>query len=122
MAILRIAAQAAEDIAALLAHTDDRFGQLARLRYETLIVTALRDIAREPERMGSIARPELGPDIRSYHLRHSRERARTEDGAVRRPRHLLLYRHAAADVVGIGRVLHDAMELERHRPTEFGDG
>jgi toxin ParE1/3/4 len=65
--------------------------------------------------------PELGPDVRSYHLRHSRDRARTEHGIVLRPRHFLLYRIARADLVGVGRVLHDAMEVERHLPKGFGD-
>jgi toxin ParE1/3/4 len=40
---------------------------------------------------------------------------------VFRPRHLLVYRHVRADLVGVGRILHDAMEVERHLPKEFGD-
>ena len=68
-----------------------------------------------------MARPELGPAIRSYHLRHSRDRAGASEGAVRTLRHLLLYRTVTSGVVGVGRVLHDAMELERHLPPGFGD-
>lgn len=121
MAAYRLSAAAQEDIIELLACTDANFGEVARLRYERLLITALLDIATNPERLGSVDRPELGENIRSYHLRHSRERARTKQGIVQRPRHLLLYRFVRTDLVGIGRVLHDAMELERHLPSDFGD-
>ncbi|MFT3663769.1 hypothetical protein [Piscinibacter sp.] len=76
-----------------------------------LSAAALRDIAAQPERPGSIDRPELGAGVRSWHLRLSRERAAS--GPVRRPRHFLVYRVEPGLVV-IGRVLHDAMELARH--------
>jgi toxin ParE1/3/4 len=121
MAFYRLARAAEADIIDLLAWTEQNLGGIARLRYEHLLVTAFRDIAGEPERINSIARPELGENVRSYHLRHSRERARTEQGLVVRPRHLVLYRFARADLIGIGRVLHDAMEIEQHLPHEFGD-
>lgn len=105
----------------MFAWTENRFGPVARRRYQSLLVTALRDIASDPERPGSTARPELGPAVRSYHLRHSRKRANAPEGIVRTPRHLLLYRTVTSGVVGVGRVLHDAMELERHLPPDFGD-
>jgi toxin ParE1/3/4 len=59
--------------------------------------------------------------VRSYHLRHSRDRAHTAEGWVRQPRHLLLYRVMGPDRIGIGRVLHDRMEIEAHLPGQFGD-
>jgi toxin ParE1/3/4 len=117
----RLSAAAEEDIIQLLAYTQDRFGELARRRYEALLVSGLKDVASDPERPGSVARPELGPAVRSYHLRHSRGRARTPDGPVRQPRHFLLYRVARPDLIGVGRVLHDAMEVERHLPAQYGD-
>ncbi|MCO5119752.1 MAG: type II toxin-antitoxin system RelE/ParE family toxin [Burkholderiaceae bacterium] len=121
MADYRPSAAARADIIEILEWTDTHFGELARLRYERLLVVALRELAAEPERTGSMARPELGANVRSYHLRHSRDRARHESGIVRQPRHLLLYRFARADLIGIGRVLHDTMEIERHLPAEYGD-
>lgn len=120
VAVFRLAASAESDIAELLAYTAANFGEIARVRYEWLLIAALRDIADDPMRIGSIARAELGDNVRSYHLRHSRDRARTDHGIVQRPRHLLLY-HAAPDVIGVGRVLHDVMELERHLPASYGD-
>ena len=120
-AVYHLGRAAEADIVDVLAYTEVNFGELARFRYERLVLTALSDIASEPKRIGSLARPELGENVRSYHLRHSRERARTKHGIVMRPRHLLLYRVSRADLIGIGRVLHDAMEIGRHLPTDFGD-
>lgn len=110
---LRLSAAAQSDIVDLLAWSEEQFGESARLRYEALIVAALRDIAEQPDRPGSIDRPELGAGIRSWHLRSSRDRARTDLGVVRRPRHFVIYR-VESGVPVVGRVLHDAMELVRH--------
>ena len=121
MAHYRLSDAARTDIINVLAWTHEHFGEQARLRYERLLVTALRDIASEPDRIGSISRSELGEHVRSYHLRHSRNQARHESGLVRRPRHFLLYRFAQPDLIGVGRLLHDAMEIERHLPADYGD-
>ncbi|CAN7476273.1 type II toxin-antitoxin system RelE/ParE family toxin [Rhizobium sp. LjRoot254] len=117
----RLSDTARADMVDILTRTHERFGAMARKRYERLIITALRDVAADPRRIGTIDRPELGKNVRSYHLRHSRERAGLESGMVRQPRHLLLYRITGPDIIGIGRVLHDAMELERHLPGRYGD-
>ena len=109
----RLSATAQADILDILSWSQAQFGEVARRRYETLIVAALRDIATQPDRPGSIERPEFGTAVRSWHLRLSREHARTEIGVVRHPRHFLIYR-LQSDAIVIGRVLHDAMELARH--------
>jgi toxin ParE1/3/4 len=114
MAVYRLTEAAEADIVDILAWSETEFGSAARIRYERLIVTALVDVATDPGRPGSLVRPELGPDVRSWHLRGSRERARGPNGPVQRPRHFLIYRPLTAGRVAIGRVLHDAMELERH--------
>jgi len=122
MAVYRLTDAAEADIIDILAWSETQFGKAARTRYERLIVTALLDIAGEPARPGSLARPELGADVRSWHLRGSRERARGPDGVVQRPRHFLVYRFIDPALIVIGRVLHDAMELERHlRDPEIWD-
>ncbi|NLC37170.1 MAG: type II toxin-antitoxin system RelE/ParE family toxin [Alcaligenaceae bacterium] len=109
----RLTASAQADLIDIFAWTHENFGEQARLRYEALVVTALRDIAAAPERVGSIERPELGEGVRSWHLHLSRDRGRTASGIVRRPRHFLIYRQES-DVVAIGRALYDGMELSRH--------
>jgi toxin ParE1/3/4 len=121
MPLYRLSTPALQDIVDILAYTEEQFGQAARERYEVLVFTALTDIGADPERLGSRARPELGDGVRVYHLRHSRTRAGTRPGTVRAPRHFVVYRHKVPDAVGVGRILHDAMDLERHRPEEFGD-
>ena len=109
----RLSEAAQGDILDILAWTHVQFGEAARLRYENLIVAALRDVAGHPSRPGSLPRPELGAGVRSWHLRLSREHRETGAGFVRRPRHFLVYRSEPGLVV-VGRVLHDAMELARH--------
>ncbi|NDL66075.1 type II toxin-antitoxin system RelE/ParE family toxin [Acerihabitans arboris] len=110
----RLSAAAESDIVSILQWTHTQFGEVARRRYQCLLVTALRDIASDPARPGSVEREELGKGARSWHLVLSTERARSEDGIVHRPRHLLIYRVEAEDLIVIGRILHDAMELEQH--------
>jgi len=113
----RLSDAAQSDILDILAWSQEQFGDGARTRYEALIVAALRDIATQPDRPGSLERPEVGTAVRSWHLRRSRERARTETGVVQSPRHFLIYR-VEPDLVVVGRVLHDAMELVRHLDPE----
>lgn len=121
MAAIRLSLAATGDISNILTKSREDFGPEATLRYERLIVTALQDLAADSRRTGTILRPDIAADVLSYHLRYSRERARMASGIVRRPRHLILFRSIRPDLVGIGRVLHDSMELSRHLPADFGD-
>ena len=109
----RLSVAAQEDVIGILAWTHEQFGEAARLRYERLVVAALREVAAQPDRPGSLARPELGAGVRSWHLRLSRNRAAAGAEVVRRPRHFILYRVEPALLV-VGRILHDAMEMARH--------
>lgn len=109
----RLSAAAQGDVFSILVWTHEQFGEAARLRYESLIVAALRDVASQPDRPGSLARPELGAGVRSWHLRLSQDHVKPGVERVRRPRHFLVYRFEPALVV-VGRILHDAMELAPH--------
>jgi toxin ParE1/3/4 len=97
--------------------SQERFGERAAARYRGLLKQAIHDIAADPERPGSQARPDLARGIRTYHLYFSRGRARSSLGAVGRPRHFLVYRRREG-VLDVVRVLHDARALERHLPRE----
>ena len=108
---------AERDLGEILAWTETQFGVAARLRYGKLIVAALRDIVADPDRIGSKPLPGVKGSVRIYHLRHSRERARPHGGLVRAPRHILLYR-VEADLILVGRILHEAMDLDRQAATE----
>ena len=70
----RLSEAAQGDVLDILAWTDEQFGEAVRLRYESLIVAALRDLARQPDIPGSLARPELGAGARSWHRRAERLR------------------------------------------------
>jgi toxin ParE1/3/4 len=118
LAELHLARRADADIDDLLDWSESRFGREARERYATLLETALADIAADPVRPGSRSRPELGANRRSYHLRYSQHRAKIRAGFVSRPRHAIYYRVVTADLINVERVLHDAMDVGRHLPTE----
>ncbi|MBK7614335.1 MAG: type II toxin-antitoxin system RelE/ParE family toxin [Burkholderiales bacterium] len=119
MVRIRLSDAAQADVVDILVWTQEQFGAAARTRYESLIVAGLRDVAAQPDRPGSIERPELGAGVRSWHLRLSRDHASTSTsaGAVRRPRHFLIYR-VEPELLVVGRVLHDAMELAQHLDPE----
>jgi len=113
MWVYRLSSEAQQDVIDILAWTQENFGDAARKRYGALLVAAMRDVAANPDRAGSTERLELGPGVRSWHLRLSRERGRTEAGIVQQPRHFLIYR-IESDMLVIGRVLHDGMDLAQH--------
>ena len=119
MAQYRLSPQAEQDIEAILAWTDEEFGEKARFRYEALLIRAILDVAENPGRVGSHDRPEIMAEARTYHLRYSRDHVKRSIGRVQRPRHFLLYRMLAAGGVEIGRVLHDGMDISRHLPDDY---
>jgi toxin ParE1/3/4 len=118
MRTVRITAPADADITGILIWSAEHFGPSVQARYARLIDAAIRDLAEDPERLGSRARPEVGPGYRTYHLALSRERARDAGGIIRRPRHFLLYRLVGDTALAILRVLHEQMELGQHLPDD----
>lgn len=113
---IRLSDSAQQDITDLLAHSEAMFGPNARERYASLIVAALRDT--DDEELVTTLRPELGPDVRTWHL--ARSRATSPGGLVKRPRHLLVYR-LDGETMQVARVLHDSMDLPRHVDRWFED-
>ena len=111
MARYRLTHAAQADIVSILAWSHDQFGEQARKRYEALIATAIRDAATRSDDVGRSLRPELGDGVFSWHPAQSR--THSPGGKVHRPRHFLICR-LDGDVLVVGRVLHDAMELRRH--------
>lgn len=114
-----IAPQAQRDIVGILVWTQEQFGPLTMQRYALLIQTAIEDIAADPKVLGSEGRPEISDHCRTYHLFYSRKKAGKRNGKIRTPRHFLVYRVTEAEIVEIGRVLHDSMDLEQHLPEEY---
>jgi toxin ParE1/3/4 len=114
-----IAPKARGDIASILAWTKENFGPQTFKRYGKLIQTAIEEVAANPDLAGSVQRPEIAEHCRTYHLFLSRKRAGGRGDRIRNPRHFLLYRVPESNVVEIGRVLHDSMELAQHLPEEY---
>ncbi len=114
MADYRLTHAAQADIVSILAWSDEQFGEQARKRYETLIAAAIRGAASQAGDLGQISRPELGDGVFSWHLSQSSSHA--PGIRVRRPRHFLVCRQEG-DVLIIGRILHDAMDPQRHVDT-----
>jgi toxin ParE1/3/4 len=109
---LRISATARRDIEDVLAYTLAQFGERKRAEYRLLIQLALADIRADPNKTPAKRRPELHRDARTFHIAR----------AGRRARHFLLFRVVDGEIVEIGRLLHDAMELRRHLPEGFEAG
>jgi toxin ParE1/3/4 len=118
----RLGGLAQRDLLEILTHSQAAFGMEGRKRYQALITLAIRDVAEDPERIGSRRRDELAPDARTYHLLHSRDRIAPEIGRVARPRHFLVYRPIEAGRIEIGRILHERMELAHHLPDTYRAG
>jgi toxin ParE1/3/4 len=114
-----IAPKARSDIVSILAWTEENFGPQTLKRYGKLIATAIEEVADNPELAGSSKRPEIADHCRTYHLYFSRKSAGRAGDRIRNPRHFLLYRVTESNVVEIGRVLHDSMELQTHLPEEY---
>ena len=115
---LRIADRARRDIRGILSWTEKEFGKGAKLRYEALLIQALGDIVADPDRPGSMERPEImAAGARTYHLEFSR--ARVKGPRVKAPRHFLLYRRRDEHTLEVARVVHDSRDLARHLPVDY---
>ncbi|MBB6290545.1 MULTISPECIES: type II toxin-antitoxin system RelE/ParE family toxin [unclassified Pseudomonas] len=114
----RISNVARADIVDILMLSQTQFGDQARQRYQTLILTALQALASTPYCIGSHDRDELAPGLRSYHFTYSRQQAKHLHGAVKSPRHIVFYRMVNDDLIEVVRLLHDAMEVQLHLPND----
>jgi len=111
-----IAPQARNDIVSILVWTEQNFGPQTLKRYAKLIATAIEQVAENPEVFGSSQRPDIAEHCRTYHLYFSRKSAGRAGDRIRQPRHFLLYRVTESNIVEIGRVLHDSMDLQTNLP------
>lgn len=119
MARCIVSRSAAADIASILAWTQTSFGGAARLRYEALLTQAINDLGANPKCSGRVERSEISADVFTYHLFHSRNHVPAKVRRVARPRHFLLCRAGKDGSIEIGRVIHDAMDLDRHLPANY---
>ena len=109
---------AEQDIVEILIWSEENFGEFGRIRYEKLIVAAIRDLSENPERHGTQWRDEIVEKARLYHLMYSRKSVAV-DQRVKRPRHFVLFRMVEEQQIEIARLLHDRMDIVEQLPEEL---
>ncbi len=106
---VRLTAAAQADFTEILRWTDRQFGKARAHRYASTISAALDELTAGPVVAGAKKRDDIQPGIFALHVaRHSRK-----------GRHFIIFRVGQApegDVIEVLRLLHDAMDLERHLP------
>lgn len=111
----RVARRAQTDLLIILGDSAEKWGAEASRRYGVVLMRAMRQVASNPEGRLTRPRPDLRPDLRSFHLRHVRQNGR--QSIVKRPVHVIYYRVAEPGVVEIARILHERMEPARQFET-----
>ncbi len=105
---IRLSDAAEADFIHILADTREMFGPNQAAIYRATLVNALAAISVAPDTLGSRSRDDILPGLRSLHVARQ----------GRRGRHLILYREQPDHMLEIIRILHDAMDLARHIPTD----
>jgi toxin ParE1/3/4 len=111
MARYRLTKSARSDMESILRTSGERHGRAVRTRYSALLLAAMHRVAEDPQGRSTSDRSDLRPDIRSFHIRHSRDESRAP---VVNPAHVIFYRVIDAGLVEIVRVLHERMEPRLH--------
>jgi toxin ParE1/3/4 len=108
---VRLAATAEKDLRQILAWTAANFGEVQARTYAETLSATLEALVEGPNILGAKRRPEIGRGILSIHVaRHGRK-----------GRHFVMCRvgkYQNQDVIDVLRVLHDAMDLQRHLSPE----
>jgi len=108
---VRLGAAAELDFANILKWTAENFSPKQAQIYRGTLLQTIAELAEGPAIAGSKARDEIMRGLRTLHVaRHGR-----------RGRHFMMYR-VKEQTIEIVRILHDAMELSRHLPSETEGG
>lgn len=107
---VRLASATQEDYKDILEWTVDKFGLDQARTYAETLSAAIEDLCAGPEILGVKARSEIGPGLYTLHV--SRK--------GRNGRHFVLFQIGhlqGVEVINVLRILHDSMDLQRHRPA-----
>ena len=108
---VRLAAAAEADIEEILRWTAERFGERQTRIYAKTLAAALKELSEGFEASGARARSDIARGLFTLHVaRHDRK-----------GRHFVMFRigrDRQTEVIEVLRVLHDAMDLPRHVPSE----
>ncbi len=104
----RLGREAERDFVQILQWTRDNFGPAQARRYSATLSAAIRALSDGPDVPGSRDASAVHHGARILHAARGKRRAR----------HFLLYKFAEDHPIIIGRILHDAMDIERHVPID----
>lgn len=107
--LYRLSAQAAAHLDEILDWSEVQFHTAGRMRYTTLLVQAMQDVADDPRRVGVEWVGQPGRRIGLYHLRHSRKHVPDPSERVQEPRHAVVFRIGEVGTIEILGFLHDRM-------------
>ena len=108
---VRLTATAEADSRNIIDWTLEQFGDKQTLIYADMITAALEALSDGPTTVGVKERPEIGKGLFTLHAARGN----------RRGRHFVLFRvpdKGRTRTIEVLRLLHDAMDLERHVPGE----
>jgi len=105
---IRLGDEAEKDFARILKYTKDTFGARQFDVYRVTLIEALAALETGANVLGSVARDEILPNLRTLHVARK----------GRRGRHFILYRAAQGNVIDVIRILHDQMDLAHHIPPD----
>ena len=95
------------DFAGIIEFTEQEFGVRQATTYKVTLKKALTALHAGAGVLGSAARDEILPGLRSLHVARN----------GRRGRHFVMYRASEPDrLIEVVGILHDAMDLARHIP------
>ena len=103
---VRLTDQAERDLIDIARWTAENFGARQAEHYVETISLAIEALADGPETLGTRARDELAPGVRTLHAARHGHKAR----------HFVVFRVADDHVLEVLRLLHDSMDLARHLP------
>lgn len=109
--VVRLTQPAELDFAAIIAWTNEHFGERQARRYADTIIAALSVLSEGPAAAGATERDDIAKGLLTVHVARG----------GRKGRHLLMLRLATEQEelsVDVLRILHDAMDLRRHVPDD----
>lgn len=104
---VRLAAQAELDFSEIVAWTVKNFGERQAEAYAKTLALAIEALHDGPEQLGSQARDDIEPGIRTFHVARQ----------GRSGRHFVVFREAKDQCLDVLRLLLDSMDLARHIPA-----
>jgi toxin ParE1/3/4 len=103
---VRFGAAAELDFANMVKWTAENFGARQSRVFRDTLIRAIRELGEGPDVIGSKARNEILPGLRTLHVARR----------GRRGSHILIYRAEPQSMIEIVRILHDSMDLQRQAP------